>query len=195
MLDAGPQAPRPGGRLEHDDWIMQTTAPGLMGVIARADSLAVAVERVAVRLDDLLSPEVAGTLLHELESTLKVTRTMLTQLEQRVLTLSDTLAYGIGVGASTLELMAAMVEENRGRVSGTLDSAAVLMGELRNMAEEVHRLGLDQAPRIDRNLSELEATLGQARLFIEDLNRYSLWQMLFTVRHPDTSAAGGRRRR
>jgi ABC-type transporter Mla subunit MlaD len=186
---------RPGAPLGHDDWILQTTAPGLMGVVARADSLAMAIERVAARVDDLLRPEVAGTLLHELQHTLMVTRTTMTQLEQRMITLSDTLAYGIGIGASTLEQMTALVEENRERISGSIDSASVLMGELRGMVADVQRLGHDQAPRIDRNLSELEATLGQARLFLEDLNRYSLWQMLFTVRHPDSSAAGGRRRR
>ena len=180
-----------GQRLQDGAWISQAPSPGLSGVISRADTLARAVERVALRLDRLLSPEVAGRLLEELETTLVEAQRIMSNVQGRFTQMADSLEHGISVGSETLESVNEVVRTNQDRFTALLDSTRTLVGLVGSTVREMNSSVSDQGPRLERSLEDLEAVLEEARILLEDMNRYSLWDMLFTIRHPDTT--GGRR--
>jgi len=176
-----------GPRLQDGAWISQSPSPGLSGVISRADTLARAVERVALRLDRLLSPEVAGQVLEELESTLGEARSVMTMMQRRFTQMADSLEYGMAVGSRTLDTVNRVLVDNQDRFAGMLDSTRALMGLVSDTVREVDASVSDQGPRLERSLEDLEAVLEEARILLEDMNRHSLWDMLFTIRHPDST--------
>lgn len=178
---------RAGERLNDGAYISQLAAPGLAEIASRADSLARTVEQVAQGLVELLSPRVAGSLVDEARITLRTTRQALTDLEARFLTISDSLLTAMTTATSSVVLLSDVVAENRARIRGTLDSTQVLLGGLRQAVENSGDFLSSQRPTMERSLADLEAILAQMKVLSSDLNRYSLWQMLFTVRHPDST--------
>ena len=178
---------RSGERLADGAYISQMAAPGLSEIASRADSLARTVEQVAQGLVELLSPQIAGSLVDEARITLRTTRQALTNLEARFLTISDSLLAAMTTATNSVVLLSDVVAENRARIRGTLDSTQVLLGELRLAVQNSGDFLSTQRPTMERSLADLEAILAQMRVLSSDLNRYSLWQMLFTVRHPDST--------
>ncbi len=176
-----------GLRLQDGAWVSQAPSPGLSGVISRADTLARAVERVALRLDRLLSPEVAGELLAELEAMLGEVREVMTSVQGRFVQMADSLEYGISVGTKTLTTVNEVLLDNQERFTALLDSTRSLVGLVGSTVRGMESSVSDQGPRLERSLEDLEAVLEEARVLLEDMNRYSLWDMLFTIRHPDTT--------
>ncbi len=174
-----------GAPLGHGAYISQLTSPGLAEIAARADSLARTVEQVAAGLVEMLSPQVAGSLVDEARITLRATREALLALESRFLTISDSLLTAMTTATGSLVMLSDVVGENRTRISSTLDSTQALLGDLR---EAMHASGdylVQQRPALEKSLQDLDAILTQMRILSEDLNRHSLWQMLFKVRHPE----------
>jgi len=176
-----------GRRLVSGDRIGQATSMDISSVVGRADTLARAVEEVAARLVELLSPEVAGAILAELRNTLVTTRENLTLIENRFVAISDSLARGMQVATNSLKLVSDVLQESRPRISSMLDSTQTLVSELRSLTSSAGSLLESQGPAIGRNLAELEAVLAQLRILLADMNRHSLWQMMFKTRPPDTS--------
>ncbi|MFO7768368.1 MAG: MlaD family protein [bacterium] len=180
-----------GRRLEDGAWISQVPAPGVSGIISRADTLARAVERVALRLDRLLSPEVAGELLDQLEVTLKEARAVMTSVQVRFTQMADSLEYGIAVGTETLTAVNDLLARNQDRFTSLLDSTRSLVGLVGKTVREMNTSVSDQGPRLERSLEDLGTVLEEARILLEDMNRHSMWDILFTVRHPDSTGGGG----
>jgi hypothetical protein len=165
--------------------IAQAPSVGLTEIASRADSLARSVEQLAGRLTELLSPEVTGVLLDEVRNTLSSTTHALSVVEGRLVALSDSLLYGMRVATSTLDLATEVLSENRSRITGTLDSTQALVGEMRAAIGSAGGFFTEQRPRLERSLTDLEAILAQMRVLTEDMNRYTLWQMLFKKRDED----------
>jgi ABC-type transporter Mla subunit MlaD len=175
----------PGQPLGDGAYISQMASPGLAEIAARADSLARTVEQVAAGLVEMLSPQVAGSLVDEARITLRATREALVALESRFLTISDSLLTAMTTATGSVVLLSDVVAENRARISSTLDSTQALIGDVRSALRATGDYVAQQRPALDKSLQELDAILTQMRVLTEDLNRYSLWQMLFKVRHPE----------
>jgi ABC-type transporter Mla subunit MlaD len=176
---------RPGGPLGHGAYISQISSPGLAEIAARADSLARTVEQVAAGLVEMLSPEVAGSLVDEARITLRATREALLALESRFLTISDSLLTAMTTATGSLVMLSDVVGENRTRISSTLESTQALLGDLREAVRVSGGYLAGQRPALEKSLQDLDAILTQMRILSEDMNRNSLWQMLFKVRHPE----------
>jgi ABC-type transporter Mla subunit MlaD len=176
---------RTGDQLGHGAYISQLASPGLAEIAARADSLARTVELVAAGLVEMLSPEVAGSLVDEARITLRATREALLALESRFLTISDSLLMAMTTATGSLVMLSDVVGENRTRISSTLDSTQALLGDLREAVRHSGDYLAQQRPALEKSLQDLDAILTQMRILSEDLNRNSLWQMLFKVRHPE----------
>ncbi len=174
-----------GTRLGEGAVIAQAPSIGLIEIASRADSLARSVEQLAVRATELLSPEIAGALIEDVRATLANTSRSLSEVEGRLISLSDSLMYGMGVATSSMELIADVIEENRVRIAGTLDSTLSLINEVRGAMRAAGEFVSAERPRIDRSLEDLEAILDEMRTLTEDMNRYSLWQMLFKRRQEE----------
>ena len=169
-------------RLTDGALIAHAPSVGISEIAARADTLARSVEGLARRLTELLSPQVAGALLDDVRSTLSATTRTLSVVEGRLVALSDSLMYGMRVATESLTLVSDVLAENRDRISGTLDSTRALVGELRGAIQSAGGFLAEERPRLERSLEDLEAILEQMRVLTEDMNRYSLWQMLFKKR-------------
>jgi len=178
-----------GRQLVDGDNIGRASTFDLSAVIARADSLAVKVEEVAARLVDLLSPEMVGAVVEELQTTLVTARESLSLLQGRFVAISDSLTQGMHMATQSLGLVAEVLQENRPRISSLLDSTQTLVSELSGLAGSARSQLDTQGPALGRNLEQLEAVLAELRILLADMNRHSLWQMLFKKSPPDTSAA------
>jgi ABC-type transporter Mla subunit MlaD len=174
-----------GVRLGDGAVIAQAPSIGLTEIASRADSLARSVEQLAARASELLSPEIAGALIGDIRRTLSTTSQSLSTVEGRLIALSDSLMYGMRVATNSMKLVADVLEENRSRVAGTLDSTFVLISEMRGAMRTTGDFVNSERPRIESSLKDLEAILGEMRTLTEDMNQYSLWQMLFKRRHDE----------
>lgn len=174
-----------GARLAEGAVIDQAPSIGITQIASRADSLARSVERLAARATELLSPEIAGALIEQIRETLSSTSRTLSEVEGRLIALSDSLMYGMRVATNSLELVAGVVDENRARISSTLDSTLVLISEVRRAMRATGAFATAERPRMERSLEDLEAILNEMRALTEDMNRYSLWQMLFKRRRQE----------
>lgn len=178
---------RRGDLLEDGARIPHISFPDLSLIIGRADTLAQAIEDVAQRLVDLLSPEKAGALLEELSTTMVSTRETFSVLENEIVMLADSLRYGMRVATNSLELVSDVLQENRTRISSTLDSTQVMVSALRGVASSAGAMIDSTSPNLVKSIENLEAVLADLQILLADLNRYSLWQVLFKVRHPDST--------
>jgi ABC-type transporter Mla subunit MlaD len=176
---------RPSLRLTDGAIIDQAPSVGLTEIASRADSLARSLEGLSGRLTELLSPEVAGKLLEQVTRTLSSTTRTLNVVEDRFIALSDSLLYGMQIATQSVRLVSEVLNENRARISGTLDSTNVLVGELRGAMRSAGEFFTQERPRLERSLADLEAILSEMRTLSEDMNNYSLWQMLFKKRHEE----------
>lgn len=184
------QVPEQPGRLLLDgDNIGRASTTDLTAIIARADSLAIKIEEVASQLVYLLSPEVAGLIAEEIRSTLATGRQSIKVLEGQFVALTDSLTAGIGIAVASLKTVAGMVEENRPRIASMLDSTLALMSNFKALAATTDSLLVTEGPAIGRNLAKMEAVLEELRILLADMNNYTLWQMMFKTRRPDTTAS------
>lgn len=176
-----------GDRLQDGASIPHIAPPDLSMMIGRADTLAQAIEDVAGRLVDLLSPENAGALLDELTTTIVSARGTFSTLENQIVMLADSLRTTMGAATRSLETVSGVLQENRTRISSTLDSTQAMIGELRSVAASAGATVDSTRPNLVKSIENLEAVLADLQELLADLNRYSLWQMLFKVRHPDST--------
>jgi len=184
------QVPEQLGRLLVDgDNIGRASTTDLTAIILRADSLAMKIEEVAAQLVYLLSPEVAGLIAEEVRATLATGRQSLKILERQFVALTDTLTTGVGIAVASLRTVTGVVEENRPRISSMLDTTQALMSNFKALAATTDSLLETQGPAIGRNLAEMEAVLAELRKLLTDMNTYTLWQMMFKTRPPDTTAS------
>jgi len=181
---------RPGRRLADGDTIPEASIPDLSLVISRADTLAQAIQQVALRLADILSPQAAGSLIDELRATLVSTRETFSVLEDQFVDLADSLRYGMRAATGSLEQVSGILTENRERISGTLDSTQAMIAGLRDLAGSADALIDTTGPGLQRSLAELEQILAELKVLVGDMNRYTFWQMLFKNRHPDDPPEG-----
>lgn len=184
------QVPERSGRLLVDgDNIGRASTTDLSAIIIRADSLAMKIEEVTAQLVYLLSPEVAGAIAEEVRATLATGRQSIKNLEGQFVMLTDSLATGIGMAVASLKIVTGMVEENRPRIASMLDSTQVLMSQFKALAATSDSLLVTEGPAIGRNLAQMEAVLAELRILLTDMNNYTLWQMMFKTRRPDTTAS------
>jgi len=182
----------PGTRLTDGAVLPQVSSPGLAQMISRADTLAQTVEQVASNLAEILDPERAGNLIEEFTNTMIFARETFAMLEYEVVALSDSLRYGMRSAARSLDLVNSVLGENRERFAATLDTTLSLVSNLNHLTLNAGSMIDSTGPRLDRNLEQMEAVLAELQVLLEDMNRYSLWQMLFKVRpHPDSTGTGG----
>ncbi len=182
----------PGTRLQEGAILPQITSPGLAQMISRADTLAQTVEKVASNLAEILDPERAGVLIEEFTNTMVFARETFALLEYEIVALSDSLRYSMRSAARSLDLVNSVLGDNRERFSATLDTTLSLVSNLNKVTLTAGSMIDSTGPRLDRNLEQMEAVLAELQILLEDMNRYSLWQMLFKVRpHPDSTGTGG----
>ena len=182
----------PGTQLTDGAVLPQVSSPGLAQMISRADTLAQTVEQVASNLAEILDPERAGNLIEEFTNTMIFARETFAMLEYEVVALSDSLRYGMRSAARSLDLVNSVLGENRERFAATLDTTLSLVSNLNHLTLNAGSMIDSTGPRLDRNLEQMEAVLAELQVLLEDMNRYSLWQMLFKVRpHPDSTGTGG----
>ena len=179
---------RHGVRLQDGAILPHITSPGLAQMISRADTLAQTVEKVASNLVELLSPEKAGNLLDEFTNTMVFARETFALIEYELVALADSLRYAMRTAAHSLDLVNSVIEENRPRFATMLDTTLTLVGNLSTLTRGAGSMLDSTGPRIDRNLEQMEAVLEELHRLLADMNRYSLWQMLFKVRPPDSTA-------
>jgi len=184
---------RPGARLANGDTLPQASFPDLSLMIGRADTLAQAIQEVAVRLVDILSPESAGSLIDEISTTLVTTRETFAVLERQFVQLADSLRYGVRSALGTLEQVSGILTENRERISGTLDSTQVLISDIRHLAGSADALIDSTGPGVQRSLAELDTVLGELKTLLAAFNQNTLWQMLFRKQRLDDPPPDGRR--
>jgi ABC-type transporter Mla subunit MlaD len=172
-------------RLTDGSVIEQAPSIGLTEIASRADSLARSLEGLSGRLAEILSPEVTGRLLDQVTRTLSNTTNTLGVIEDRFVALTDSLLYGMQVATQSIRLVSDVLNENRTRISSTLDSTNAMVGELRGAMRSAGEVFSQERPSLERSLADLEAILREMRTLSEDMNRYSLWQMLFKKRHEE----------
>ncbi len=177
----------PGARLMDGAILPQITSPGLAQMISRADTLAQTVELVASNLAEILDPERAGNLIDEFTNTMVFARETFALLEYELVVLADSLRYAMRSAAHSLDLVNSVIDENRPRFSATLDTTLTLIGNLSALTRNADSMLDSTGPRIDRNLEQMEAVLDELHRLLADMNRYSMWQMLFKVRPPDST--------
>lgn len=174
-----------GQRLTDGAVMMQAFLPDLSHLVSRADTLAQTIQEVVHNLAEFLSPDVAGALVEDLRSTMVATRETFAVLEGELVALADSLRYGMRVATGSLEQVSGVIEENRERISGTLDSTMAMVRDMRGFTTTLGGYVDTARPGLERTLVNLEAVLVEMRTLLADMNRYSLWQILFKVRHPD----------
>ncbi len=181
----------PGTRLLEGAVLPQITSPGLAQMISRADTLAQTIEMVASNLAEILDPERAGNLIGEFTNTMVFARETFALLEYEIVALSDSLRYGMRSAARSLDLVNSVLSENRERFTATLDTTLTLVSNLSDLSRNAGSMIDSTGPRLARNLEQMEAVMAELQILMEDMNRYSLWQMLFKVReHPDSTGTG-----
>ncbi|MFC1559088.1 MlaD family protein [Gemmatimonadota bacterium] len=178
---------RPGARLPDGAILPQITSPGLAQMISRADTLAQTVELVASNLAEILNPERAGILIDEFTNTMVFARETLALLEYELVALADSLRYVMRTATNSMDLVSSIIEENRPRFASTLDTTLTLVGNLSTLTQSADTMLDSTGPRIDRNLEQMEAVLEELHRLLSDMNTYSMWQMLFKVRPPDST--------
>ena len=112
-------------------------------------------------------------------------------LEYEIVALSDSLRFGMRSAARSLDLVNAVLSENREKFTATLDTTLTMVSNLSDLSRNAGSMIDSTGPRLARNLEQMEAVMAELQVLMEDMNRYSLWQMLFKVReHPDSTGTG-----